>query len=156
MSNSSRNDPHAAVHSTFPHECETIWRYRDKLPHRRRWKCEGRGFRYVGSHTTRGFNRKSIAITFVGNFMETLPSQESIDLCQKLILGGVKGCFIAPHYKLVGHCQCKATESPGRMLFNELKTWPHHSKLPWFNFDNPRFDCLFIYSLFISRCTWCM
>lgn len=85
---------------------------------------EGRGFNYLGHHT-HNHNKRAISIAIVGCYMNTLPSAASIELCKKLIAKGVEDGHIADDYKLIGHCQSTMTESPGRMLFEEIKTWPH-------------------------------
>ncbi|XP_059616451.1 peptidoglycan-recognition protein LE [Phlebotomus argentipes] len=88
---------------------------------------EGRGWNRVGAHTF-GYNRKGLGISFVGCFMKTLPPKVSLDVCKLLIEKGVREGYIAPDYKLFGHCQCIPTESPGKMLYEEIKTWPHYSE----------------------------
>lgn len=90
---------------------------------------EGRGFDKVGAHTF-GYNRKSIGIAFVGCFMKMLPSKIRIDLCKLLIEHGVAEGHIAKDYKLVAHCQCITTESPGKALFEEIRTWKNWSDSP--------------------------
>uniref|UniRef100_A0A1L8E305 Putative peptidoglycan recognition protein le n=1 Tax=Nyssomyia neivai TaxID=330878 RepID=A0A1L8E305_9DIPT len=88
---------------------------------------EGRGWNKMGSHTY-GYNMKGFCIAFVGTYMNKLPSQISLDVAKMMIEKGVREGFIAPDYKLVGHCQCIPTESPGRMLYEEIKKWPNYSE----------------------------
>lgn len=85
---------------------------------------EGRGWGVEGAHTY-GYNRRSVGISFVGCFMQELPPRSSLDVLKVLIQKGIDENFISKDYRLVGHCQCTATESPGRALFEEIKTWPH-------------------------------
>lgn len=85
---------------------------------------EGRGWGVEGAHTY-GYNRRSVGISFVGCFMKELPPRSSLDVLKVLIQKGVDENHIAKDYKLVGHCQCTATESPGKALFEEIKTWPN-------------------------------
>lgn len=85
---------------------------------------EGRGWGVVGAHA-KGYNRISVGISFVGCFMRELPPQNSLTACKKIIQKGVEKGYIAPDYKLIGHCQCSPTESPGRRLFEEIQTWDH-------------------------------
>lgn len=47
---------------------------------------------------------------------------------QKLIAEGVKLGKISKDYKLHGHSQLLATESPGRALYKIIKTWDHWSE----------------------------
>lgn len=85
---------------------------------------EGRGWGVEGAHTF-GYNSRSVGISFVGCFMKELPPQSSLDVLKALIQKGVDENHIAKDYKLVGHCQCTVTESPGKALFEVLKTWPN-------------------------------
>lgn len=85
---------------------------------------EGRGWKVVGAHTY-GYNKKSVGISFIGCFMRELPPPVSLQACKLLIERGVELGHISPNYSIVCHCQCSPTESPGRMLFEEIKTWPH-------------------------------
>lgn len=88
---------------------------------------EGRGWGVVGAHA-KGYNSISVGISFVGCFMRELPPDKSLTACKKIIQKGVDKGYIAPDYKLIGHCQCSPTESPGRRLFEEIQTWDHFSE----------------------------
>lgn len=90
---------------------------------------EGRGWQRIGAHT-HGYNSRGIGISFVGCFMNELPAKVAIEACKLLIERGVKDGYIQEDYKLVAHCQCSPTESPGRKLFEEVKTWPHWTADP--------------------------
>ncbi|XP_062536625.1 peptidoglycan-recognition protein LE [Armigeres subalbatus] len=90
---------------------------------------EGRGWKRLGAHTL-GYNSRAIGISFVGCYMNEVPADIALDACQALIQRGVEQGYIQPDYKLVAHCQCSATESPGRKLFEVLKTWPHWTADP--------------------------
>ena len=48
---------------------------------------EGRGWTRTGAHTY-GYNKKSIAISFMGNFMTATPSQNAINAARGLITLG--------------------------------------------------------------------
>lgn len=87
---------------------------------------EGRGWGKSGRHA-KGYNERSVGISFIGCFMMELPPQKSLDACKVLIKKGVELGYISPSYRLVGHCQCSSTESPGKMLYEEIQTWPHFS-----------------------------
>lgn len=88
---------------------------------------EGRGFDHVCNHPY-SHKKKGIIISFVGCFSNHLPTKSSLDLCKLLIQKGVEDGHVAHDYKLLAHCQCSPTESPGKMLFEEIKTWPHWSE----------------------------
>ncbi|XP_053691143.1 peptidoglycan-recognition protein LE-like [Sabethes cyaneus] len=90
---------------------------------------EGRGWKKVGAHTY-GYNERGIGISFVGCFMNELPTKIAFDACKLLIKKGVREGYIQKDYKLIAHCQCSPTESPGRMLFEEIKTWPQWKAEP--------------------------
>ncbi|XP_021704907.1 peptidoglycan-recognition protein LE [Aedes aegypti] len=90
---------------------------------------EGRGWTRVGAHT-QGYNSRAIGISFVGCFMNEIPAQIALDACRALIGRGIEQGYIQPDYKLLAHCQCSATESPGRKLFEIIKTWPHWTAEP--------------------------
>ncbi|KAH8264758.1 hypothetical protein KR044_013425 [Drosophila immigrans] len=85
---------------------------------------EGRGWQTVGAHTL-GYNRIALGISFVGCFMRELPTEDALNMCRNLLARGVEDGHIDPDYRLICHCQCNSTESPGRMLFEEIQTWPH-------------------------------
>uniref|UniRef100_T1GQY8 Peptidoglycan-recognition protein n=1 Tax=Megaselia scalaris TaxID=36166 RepID=T1GQY8_MEGSC len=86
---------------------------------------EGCGWHKVGAHTY-GYNRISMAIAFVGNFDDELPSQSALNAVHKLLHCGVKKGELHRRYKLVGARQISATDSPGRTLYIELQDWDHY------------------------------
>jgi hypothetical protein len=90
---------------------------------------EGRGWDNVGAHTY-GYNKKAIGISFVGTYMKMLPSRTCQNTCKLLIERGIQMGHIDQNYKLLAHCQCSATQSPGKMLYEELKTWERWSAEP--------------------------
>ncbi|KAH8276708.1 hypothetical protein KR026_008075 [Drosophila bipectinata] len=57
--------------------------------------------------------------------MRRLPTPDALNMLRNLLAHGVEEGHIAPDYRLVCHCQCNSTESPGRRLFEEIQTWPH-------------------------------
>lgn len=106
---------------------------------------EGRGWGVVGAHTI-GYNSKSMGISFIGCFMRQLPTEAALNACRNflkrlvvlkilrtsvcslnflLFCRGVEEGHLATDYKLIAHCQCRSTESPGRKLYEELQTWDH-------------------------------
>lgn len=85
---------------------------------------EGRGWGAIGAHT-KGYNNTSVGISFIGCFLKTLPSESALHQAKALIKHGVKIGAIDKDYVLLGHCQCCPTESPGRRLFEEIRTWDH-------------------------------
>ncbi|XP_043866076.1 peptidoglycan-recognition protein LC isoform X7 [Drosophila mojavensis] len=85
---------------------------------------EGRGWDVQGAHT-KGYNTDSIGISFIGTFVKIRPSDAQLYACQKLLEEGVRLKKLAPDYKLYGHRQLSATESPGDVLYRIIQTWPH-------------------------------
>ena len=67
----------------------------------------------------------SIEITFIGNYIFDQLTTNMTDVTKKLLDYGVKSGKLSEEYKLVGHNQTAATQSPGRNVFREIKTWPH-------------------------------
>ncbi|XP_030373354.1 peptidoglycan-recognition protein LC isoform X3 [Scaptodrosophila lebanonensis] len=88
----------------------------------------GRGWDCVGAHT-KGYNMDSIGISFIGTFNKILPTEQQLQACQLLIAEGVRLKKLDPDYKLYGHRQLSATESPGALLYKIIKTWPHWSSV---------------------------
>lgn len=55
--------------------------------------------------------------------MDHLPPENALLAAKNLIEEGVKLGYVRQDYALFGHCQCSATQSPGKTLFEEIKTW---------------------------------
>lgn len=88
---------------------------------------EGRGWETEGAHT-KGFNKRSICIAFIGTFITVLPPERQSQVALKLIEEGLRLGKLDPNYKLYGHRQLMGTESPGLALYEEIKAnWPHWS-----------------------------
>lgn len=85
---------------------------------------EGRGWENQGAHT-KGYNTGSICIAFIGTFTQYEPPARQINVAKRLIEEGVRLNKIAKDYKVYGHRQFYATESPGEKLFNLLVKWDH-------------------------------
>ncbi|XP_017122117.1 peptidoglycan-recognition protein LC isoform X3 [Drosophila elegans] len=87
---------------------------------------EGRGWDYVGAHT-KGYNVGSIGISFIGTFTRRKPEERQLKACQLLLEEGVRLKKLTPDYRLYGHRQLSATESPGEELYKIIQKWPHWS-----------------------------
>ncbi|XP_035905768.1 peptidoglycan-recognition protein LE-like isoform X2 [Anopheles stephensi] len=87
---------------------------------------EGRGWTKQGAHT-KGFNVDSICIAFIGTFIVTPPPAAQLSAAKQLIQLGLQGNYLASNYSLYGHRQLAPFESPGKALFDIIKTWPHWS-----------------------------
>ncbi|XP_013190227.2 peptidoglycan recognition protein [Amyelois transitella] len=85
---------------------------------------EGAGWTRVGAHT-RNYNNRSIGISFVGNFMNKLPTSSALQAAMDLIACGVKSQYLSEDYHVMGHRQLSPTLSPGDALQEEINIWPH-------------------------------
>ncbi|XP_058124371.1 peptidoglycan-recognition protein LE-like isoform X2 [Anopheles coustani] len=98
---------------------------------------EGRGWKKQGAHT-KGFNVDSICIAFIGTFIKVVPPAAQLSAARQLIQMGLEHNYIAANYSLYGHRQLAPFESPGKALFDIIKTWPHWSnKLTSASWKNP-------------------
>lgn len=88
---------------------------------------EGRGWDRQGAHT-KGFNKDSICIAFIGTFTDIEAPVTQLSAAQQLIALGVELGKLDKRYELFGHRQLAPFESPGRKLYEVIKTWPHWSK----------------------------
>ncbi|XP_037906725.1 peptidoglycan-recognition protein LC isoform X2 [Hermetia illucens] len=87
---------------------------------------EGRGWDKEGAHT-KGFNKNSICIAFIGTFINQVPPDRQLNAAKLLIEEGVRLNKISKDYKLFGHRQLIPSESPGEKLYEIIKKWPHWS-----------------------------
>ncbi|XP_032590871.1 peptidoglycan-recognition protein LC isoform X6 [Drosophila grimshawi] len=87
----------------------------------------GRDWDDIGAHTIR-YNTGSIGIAFIGSFGKMEPTELQLRACQLLIAEGVHLGKLSEDYKIYGHKQLLATESPGDKLFKIITTWPHFAK----------------------------
>ncbi|XP_049471264.1 peptidoglycan recognition protein 3 [Panthera uncia] len=85
---------------------------------------EGVGWHIQGSHTY-GYNDIALGIAFIGNFVEKPPNAAALEAAQNLIQYAVDKGYLTPNYLLVGHSDIVNTLSPGKALYNIIKTWPH-------------------------------
>lgn len=91
---------------------------------------EGRGWNKEGAHT-KGFNKKSICIAFIGTFNKVKPPEKQLKAAQLLIEEGIRLKKLSQNYRLYGHRQLIASESPGETLYDIIKKWPHWSDVPF-------------------------
>lgn len=88
---------------------------------------EGRGWLKQGTHT-RGYNTDSICIALIGTFDKLEPSASQLNATKLLIEKGVAQDRLQQDYKLFGHRQFFATNSPGDQLYNIIQGWSHWAK----------------------------
>ncbi|XP_046963263.1 peptidoglycan recognition protein-like [Vanessa cardui] len=87
---------------------------------------EGAGWR-VGAHT-RGYNERSIGLSFMGDFRDKLPTPQALQAAQDFLNCAVYKNHLGMNYSLVGHQQVAFTLSPGAALQNLIQSWPHWVK----------------------------
>lgn len=87
---------------------------------------EGRGWNKQGAHT-KGFNTKSICIAFIGTFNKIIPPNRQLRAAQQIIEMGLKLKKLDPNFRLYGHRQLMASESPGTALYEIITKWPNWS-----------------------------
>ncbi|CAO1316068.1 unnamed protein product [Diamesa tonsa] len=83
---------------------------------------EGRGWESQGAHT-KGYNVGSIGVAYIGTFNKKLPNDKMINVGFLLFQEGVKIGRLIPDYKIYGHRQLIASESPGAAFYDLIKTW---------------------------------
>nr|ABZ81267.1 peptidoglycan recognition protein [Ostrinia furnacalis] len=84
---------------------------------------EGAGWLHVGAHTY-GYNKRSIGISFIGNYETDVPTAQQLNAVKALLGCGVENGHLTSNYHVIGHKQLLATLSPGRNLWAEIRTWP--------------------------------
>lgn len=87
---------------------------------------EGRGWLKVGAFL-RGQNSKSEGIAFIGDYRHITPTKAQMEVLDALLANGTKSGYLTPDFRLHGACQLQATESPGKLLYAELKKHPNWS-----------------------------
>ncbi|XP_065432558.1 N-acetylmuramoyl-L-alanine amidase [Chrysemys picta bellii] len=84
---------------------------------------QGRGWHWVGAHT-RGYNSKGYGVSFIGDYMDTLPEAFALMLVRDNFLPcAVKGAKLQANYTVHGHRQMVHTACPGNILYREIQTW---------------------------------
>ncbi|XP_038549621.1 peptidoglycan recognition protein 6 [Micropterus salmoides] len=90
---------------------------------------EGRGWHWQGAHTL-GHNSIGYGVSFIGNYVNSLPSQHSMGLVRdQLAACAVGGGRLVANFTLQGHRQVVNTSCPGDALYNEIKGWEHFGEV---------------------------
>lgn len=87
---------------------------------------EGRGWDKEGAHT-KGFNKGSIGIAYIGTFNNLLPSEKQIKAGNALMEEGVRLGKLSEDYKIFAHRQFNGFESPGEKFYELIKSWKRWS-----------------------------
>ncbi|XP_075063060.1 N-acetylmuramoyl-L-alanine amidase [Mixophyes fleayi] len=86
---------------------------------------EGRGWHWVGAHT-KGHNFIGYGVSFIGNFMSSVPESRIMNLVKDRFLKcAVRSGYISSNYTLQGHRQVGITSCPGDALYQEITSWDH-------------------------------
>ncbi|XP_055686888.1 peptidoglycan-recognition protein LF-like [Lutzomyia longipalpis] len=88
---------------------------------------EGRGWEKQGAHT-KNYNVNAIGIAFIGTFNKVTPPEEQLRAFRNLLQWGIDSKKLDEMYKLFGHRQFSPTSSPGQVLYDIIKKWPHWSE----------------------------
>ncbi|XP_077326143.1 N-acetylmuramoyl-L-alanine amidase isoform X1 [Lithobates pipiens] len=84
---------------------------------------EGRGWLWVGAHT-KGHNSIGYGVSFIGNFMASVPEGPILSLVRDRFLScAVTSGYITSNYTVQGHRQVVKTSCPGDALFQEISAW---------------------------------
>ncbi|XP_028841921.1 peptidoglycan recognition protein 6 [Denticeps clupeoides] len=90
---------------------------------------EGRGWHWQGAHTL-GQNAKGYGVSFIGNYMASLPSRHSQELVRdQLTKCAVSAGRLVPNYIVHGHRQLVTTSCPGDAFYSEIRTWEHFKEV---------------------------
>nr|CAD7447742.1 unnamed protein product [Timema bartmani] len=85
---------------------------------------EGRGFEIQGAFVPK-WNIKSFGLAFIGDFENLKPPKAQLDAAKLFLNYSVNSGQLYSNYNLIGHKQVAKTQSPGRQLFEIIKTWEH-------------------------------
>ncbi|XP_050361039.1 peptidoglycan-recognition protein SC2-like isoform X2 [Nymphalis io] len=86
---------------------------------------EGRGANVFGAMVT-SFNRISISIMFVGNYVDDVPDLAQFNHTNILLETLVRIGVLQPNYTVYGQCQVNPqTVSPGPKIMNKMHHFPH-------------------------------
>lgn len=88
---------------------------------------EGRGWEKQGAHT-KNYNVNAIGIAFIGTFNKVTPPEEQLKAFKNLLQWGIDSQKLDENYKLFGHRQFSPTSSPGQILYDIIKSYPHWSE----------------------------
>ncbi|CAM5122404.1 peptidoglycan recognition protein 1-like [Natator depressus] len=84
---------------------------------------KGRGWSTRGAHA-KNWNRKSLGISFIGNFSRIVPSAAALNAARRLIQCAVSRGFLSRSYTLKGHRNVNPTSCPGDSLYRVISQWP--------------------------------
>ncbi|XP_062874920.1 peptidoglycan recognition protein 6 [Trichomycterus rosablanca] len=90
---------------------------------------EGRGWLWQGAHT-KGYNSKAYGVSFIGDYMNNIPSERTMDLVKThLAKCAIDKGKLVSNYIIHGHRQLVNTSCPGDAFYNEIKGWQHFGEV---------------------------
>ncbi|XP_026772268.3 peptidoglycan recognition protein 6 [Pangasianodon hypophthalmus] len=90
---------------------------------------EGRGWLWQGAHT-KGYNSKGYGVSFIGDYMSSIPSQRTMDLVRnQLAKCATEGGRLVSNFIIHGHRQLVSTSCPGDALYREINGWEHFGEV---------------------------
>lgn len=84
---------------------------------------DGRGWNKIGAHT-KNYNHVSIGVGFIGTFCDVKAPKQQVAAFTRLIKEGVRKGYILRKYKIFAARQLGTTVSPGKALYEQMKSWP--------------------------------
>ncbi|KAI4502063.1 hypothetical protein M0802_002745 [Mischocyttarus mexicanus] len=87
---------------------------------------EGAGWTKEGAHTY-GYNKRSLGISFIGNFEDKDASNQMLEAGHKLIRCGISKGVLRDDVNVVAAKQIQSTLSPGNRLYLQIQSWQEWS-----------------------------
>ncbi|XP_014480584.1 PREDICTED: peptidoglycan-recognition protein 2-like isoform X1 [Dinoponera quadriceps] len=136
--------PYVVIHHTVTPECETREKCSQRVDNIRGYHMddngwddigysflvggdgniyEGVGWTREGAHTY-SYNKKSIGISFIGNFSRKQAKQSMLDAVHQLIECGKSQGILRSNVRVIGGRQVGPTSSPGEKLYQQIQNWP--------------------------------
>ena len=116
---------------------------------------EGRGWRKVGAHTY-GYNKISIAICVLGNFVDKSPKTTAINATKCLIKDALFDGILSEDFEMFGHMDVGRTLSPGQKLYDNITLFPQFSTKVMQKYDGQKQERIdlrkFKYVIFSTLC----
>lgn len=81
----------------------------------------------MGAHT-KNYNHVSIGVAFVGTFSDFEAPKRQLAAFWRLMREGVRKGYISRKYRIFAARQLRPTDSPGKALYEQMKSWPRWQK----------------------------
>lgn len=136
---------YVVISNTDTNQCYSLTHCLDEVNHVSRWNNKVIPYNFlIGSdnkvyrgrdwnfepHARYNYKNNSLSIALIGRFEVERPDELQIKNLEKLIQYGVEEGYIHENYTLLGQKQIDTTDySPGKFLYDVIKTWPHWSSI---------------------------